>query len=83
MIKQTFKYKQTKKTIIGRILIYAGVVTSPLPTLSPVWIGLGLALSSPLTLSCYAHNALSDLNALSHKAYYRTAHKIGGLLQCH
>ncbi|MHA1690021.1 MAG: hypothetical protein ACTSU7_00155 [Candidatus Heimdallarchaeaceae archaeon] len=76
----TFKYKQTKKTIIGRILIYAGVVTSPLPTLSPLWIGLGLALASPLSVGCVTLNALSDLNALSHKAYYKTAHKIGSLL---
>jgi len=61
IVLKQFKYKRSVKDWVGLGLIGFGLITLPLPTGSPLFIGFGLLLSSPLSLRVGLRNSLREL----------------------
>ena len=62
-----FKFKRGVVSYAGLVLVGVGVVTLPLPTGSPVLIGLGLMLVSPLKFKDSLRNKYEDLKHIINK----------------
>lgn len=59
--RNQFKYKLGLRGYVGFILVGFGLVTLPLPTGSPLFIGFGLMLISPINLKYQLRNKRDDL----------------------
>ena len=69
VVLKQFKYKRSVKDYIGLGLIGVGLITLPLPTGSPLFIGVGLLLSSPLSLRVGLRNSLRELKFRINKRF--------------
>jgi hypothetical protein len=56
-----FKFKRGVKSFIGVALVGVGIITLPLPTGSPLLIGLGLMLVNPISFKYSLRNTKEDL----------------------
>ena len=69
IVLKQFKYKRSVKDWVGLGLIGFGLITIPLPTGSPLFIGVGLLLSSPLSLRVGLRNRFKDLKFKINKKF--------------
>jgi len=69
VVLKQFKYKRSVKDYIGLGLIGVGLITIPLPTGSPLFIGVGLLLSSPLSLRVGLRNGFKELKYKINKRF--------------
>ena len=69
VVLKQFKYKRSFKDWVGLGLIGFGLITLPLPTGSPFFIGFGLLLSSPLSLRVGLRNGFKDLKFKINKRF--------------
>jgi len=61
MFKRQFQYRRSLKSWFGLGLVGVGVATLPLPTGSPVLIGLGIMLINPISLKSQLRNKKEDI----------------------
>ena len=69
IVLKQFKYKRSVKDWVGLGLIGFGLITIPFPTGSPLFIGVGLLLSSPLGLRVGLRNSLKELKFRINKRF--------------